>query len=83
MNSQTLHRTPRTGTDAIRDLAARDDRSLAWVARKLGISTTQMSRILSGERPLIAAHVASLAELFSVPAETFIESPHEDMHDVT
>ncbi len=42
------------------------------VAERLEISTSHLSRIMDGERPLTPELAAKLAELFGVPANTFL-----------
>ena len=43
-----------------------------WVAEKLEVSPGHMSRLLDGTRPVTEDNAAKLAELFNVPASTFL-----------
>lgn len=43
-----------------------------WVAKQLGIPQDRLSRLINGERELTLAEAAKLAEIFSVPIETFL-----------
>ncbi len=49
----------------------------SWVAEKLGLNASHFSRILDGERALTDDNAAKLADLFNVPASTFLESEAE------
>lgn len=64
------------GTPLRRFIDARGIRYI-WIAEKLGISPSHLTQIMDGKRPLVAAHAATLADLFSVPAETFAPEPNE------
>ncbi len=44
----------------------------SWVAARLGITPSYMTRLMDEERPLIRRHAARLAEIFGVPIETFL-----------
>ena len=42
------------------------------VAERLGVSTSHLSRVMDGERPLTPDLAERLATLFGVPASTFL-----------
>lgn len=46
----------------------------SWVAERLGLNPSHFSRILDGARALTDENAAKLAELFNVPASTFLDS---------
>jgi len=52
--------TPRFTTatfgEAVLDLLESQDRSLRWLAREVGIAAAQLSRYLSGQRPIVSVH---------------------------
>lgn len=54
-------------------LLERDERNLAWLARKTGWSLSHLYRVTIGERPVSRDLAAVLAELFGVPIETFVD----------
>ena len=43
-----------------------------WMAERLGITPSHLSRLLSGERPLTIATAGRLSALFNEPAATFL-----------
>lgn len=52
---------------------------MAWVARKIDMSLSHLTRIADGERPLLQRHANALADLFGVPVATFL--PPEDTNE--
>lgn len=68
------------GPSAIRALAEREERPLTWVAKKLDMSLSHLTRIADGERPLLERHARGLADVFDVPIETFLP---EDSNEQT
>lgn len=50
-----------------------EERTLAWMARKAGVSVSHLYRVTTGERPLTAALAEKLAELMGVPVNTLSE----------
>lgn len=45
------------------------ERSVAWLARKAGVSVSYASRMLKGERPTTPAFRAAVAAALNVPEE--------------
>lgn len=63
------------GPDLVWHLLRRDERPQSWLARKLDVTPTTVSRWLSGERPITAMTGAKLAELWpEFVAERFVTS---------
>ena len=56
-----------------------DDRMVRYtsVARALGISASHLHHLMEGERPLTPDLANRLAELFGVPASTFLQEEEE------
>ncbi len=50
----------------------------SWVASKLGIGNSHMTRLMDGERPLTERHALKLIELFGDEARVFLPAEHQD-----
>jgi len=48
-----------------------------WVAQRLGISPSYLTKLMNGRDPLPRKHAERLAELFSVPVSTFLPETTE------
>lgn len=59
---------------AIDRLAREQGRRKIWLAERLGITPSHLSRMISGERVITRDMAGKLAELFDEPVETFIVS---------
>lgn len=46
---------------------------MAWLARKVDRSKSYIWRVVQGERPITPPLAAAFANLFNVPASTFLE----------
>jgi plasmid maintenance system antidote protein VapI len=58
-----------------------DDRGLRyqWVAEKLGVTPSHMTRLMDGQRPITHDLALKLSGLFDVPADTFLtQTPEQD-----
>lgn len=50
-----------------------EERTVRWVALKVGCSPSHLHRVLqTGERPLTGDMARAIASLFAVPVETFL-----------
>lgn len=51
-----------------------DERGIryVWVAGRLGITKAHLHQVMEGNRPLTERHANALAEIFGVPASTFL-----------
>lgn len=65
------------GAAALRDLLTENERDFAWLASKVGFSQSHLWRVCNEGRRISPELATKLAELFSVPASTFIESEAE------
>lgn len=56
-----------------------DERGIryGWVAEKLGISPSYLTKLMNGRDALPRKHADALAALFSVPANTFLPESNE------
>lgn len=54
-----------------------DERGIryVWVAERLGISPSHLTRLMDSDRPLTASMAQRLADLFSEPITTFLSDP--------
>jgi hypothetical protein len=57
--------------EALRGLVRQDDRSFAWIDRKLGWTDATASQLLRGRIKLQVMHVFQILELFNVEPEDF------------
>jgi hypothetical protein len=57
--------------EALRTLVRLDDRSFAWIDRKLGWTEATASQLLRGRIKLQMMHVFQILELFNVEPEDF------------
>lgn len=53
-------------------------RKQTWIAQKLGISRSGLSRKLSGERRFQPDEITRITELTGLPAELFAPAPVEE-----
>lgn len=58
------------------DVLVEQERTVAWLARKCGLSVTYVWRMLNGERPLTAEFKAAAAEVLGLP-ESALFRPDE------
>lgn len=58
----------------LREFLDSQGRRYSWVAERIGVTPSHLTRLMDGERPVTTEVAAKLAELFSVPASSFIES---------
>jgi transcriptional regulator with XRE-family HTH domain len=54
-------------------------RKQTWIAEKLGISRSDLSRKLSGERRFQPDEITRITELTGLPAELFAPAPTEEV----
>ena len=57
--------------EGLRQLIRQDDRSFAWIDRKLGWTDTTASQLMRGRIKLQVMHVFQILELFNVEPEDF------------
>ena len=57
--------------EALRGLVRQDDRSFAWIDRKLGWTDATASQLMRGRIKLQMMHVFQILELFNVEPEDF------------
>jgi transcriptional regulator with XRE-family HTH domain len=49
------------------DVLERQERTVAWLARKCGLSTSYVGRMLKGERPITTEFKAAAADVLGLP----------------
>jgi transcriptional regulator with XRE-family HTH domain len=59
------------------EVLAERERTVAWLARKCGLSVSYVGRMLKGERPLTDEFKDAAAEILDLPVEQLFESPAE------
>lgn len=67
--------TTNTAGTAIDRLSREQGRTKWWVAKELGTHPSHLSKLISGERAITPRVAARLAEIFGVPAQTFLVAP--------
>lgn len=72
MTQQALTRSPQPGAEALRDLLIEHERDFAWLASKVGFSQSHLWRVCNEGRRISPDLATKLAELFAVPASTFL-----------
>jgi transcriptional regulator with XRE-family HTH domain len=58
---------PRIRADIVLDVLARQERNQAYLARKMGVSRSYLTRLLNGERPATPAVRARLCQALNLP----------------
>lgn len=76
-STRSLTTQPRTGAEALKALLEEHERDFAWLASKTGFSQSHLWRVANEGRRISPELAAKLAEVFSVPASTFLESETE------
>ncbi len=56
--------------DIVRNELRTNERSIAWLSRRLGYSPSHVNRLLSGERQLSDEKKESLASILNISLET-------------
>lgn len=73
----TLTSQTRSGALELRALLDGAERDLGWLSRKTGYSQSHLWRVINEGRRISTDLAARLAELFDVPAETFLATQQE------
>jgi transcriptional regulator with XRE-family HTH domain len=58
---------PRIRADIVLDLLARQERSQAWLARHMRVSSAQLTRVLKGDRPATLEFRQRLCQVLNLP----------------
>lgn len=72
MNNNAVATHSETPGEAIDRLAREHGRTKWWVAKELATHPSHLSKLISGERRITERMAVRLADLFGVPASTFL-----------
>lgn len=59
-----------TRQQALADILSERERSVSWLAQRIGRSTSHLSRVLHGERPLTDTLALDIASALGIPPES-------------
>lgn len=74
MDTSTDTGTLRTGSDALRDLMERHERSSAWLAKRLDCSQPHAWKLIVGKRGITPDTAIKLGAIFDVDPTLFLSA---------
>jgi plasmid maintenance system antidote protein VapI len=66
------------GHEAIARLLEENERTISWLARKLGMEQSHINRVVRGERRIMPDVAERMSLIFGVEASTFLPEAQRD-----